>query len=78
MKKTYSKPMIEFESFVMSTNIASNCEVQLGSDELYFEGMGYLFTERDGCSYPPTLGGDGPHNMICYDVPDEFHNLFNS
>ena len=78
MKKTYSKPMIEFESFAMNTSIAANCEVKPWSDELYFEGFGYLHTDSDNCSYLPTHGGDGPHNMICYDVPDESYNLFNS
>ena len=27
MKKTYSKPEIVFENFVLSTNIAANCDV---------------------------------------------------
>lgn len=44
MKKSYTKPQIVFESFVLSTNIAGNCEVK-------------TWTPNSGtCAYPVTEG----------------------
>ena len=83
MKKVYSKPEILFESFAMSTNIAAGCyytNVTHGRDEY---GCGYkldrynkvIFTSGMGCT---TTEDDGDYNGICYHVPSEESNLFNS
>lgn len=85
MKKMYSKPEIMFESFAMSTNIASGCEVKTKNPvegtlcgykpddrwtgDAIFETAGVL-----GCDSTPPTGMDA----ICYHVPDESYNLFSS
>lgn len=86
MKKKYEKPEIMFESFSMSTNIASGCEHQnvTHSDGVY--GCGYklerfddvVFTEAVGCNAHEVLDSDGSYNKICYHVPSENNNLFTS
>lgn len=83
MKKTYSKPRIMFESFSMSTNIAAGCEKTFGlysrgacgyeddtGEVIYATGVGSVCT---------TNGGDaGSYDGLCYHLPDESNNLFNS
>lgn len=87
MKKTYTKPEICFESFLMSTNIAGNCEVDTNlqsntSCGLKIEGWGVVFvSSMTGCEKLPTLGStmdDAQYNGICYHVPYDDKNLFNS
>lgn len=84
MKKAYSKPMITFESFTLSTNIAAGCEVKtslLGKGACgYSTKLGVVFTSLvDDCRI--TEGVDTTnesYNDICYHVPSETYNLFNS
>lgn len=80
MKKEYVKPIVVFEDFSMSKNIAAGCELDTP-----------LPSSVDGCGYP-TRGGnvflegtqcdvypqDGMYNGFCYHVPYENNNLFNS
>ena len=87
MKKIYTKPQIYFESFSLSTNIASDCDVP------------FALAAKDICAIPdasglPEMGifnltvagtqcgvhGDGneEYNGFCYHVPVETNNLFNS
>ena len=75
MKKAYSKPMITFESFTLSTNIAAGCEYGPYDDELYYPGVGYVFLES--CGYPVAVD-DGSYNGICYHVPTDTRNVFAS
>lgn len=74
MKKVYSKPVIIFESFSLSQNVAAGCEITNPKDPaLLFNGMGpngtdgYAFTES--CDVDMSVGGgDGECNGICYHV----------
>ena len=75
MKKAYSKPIITFESFTLSTNIAAGCEYRTTSEALLFPGVGYVFVS--GCDYPVGTD-DGQYNGICYHVPIEAANVFAS
>ncbi len=85
MKKTYSKPEIEFESFTMSTNIAAGCENIFG---LYARGTCGIPTSAPGMTIFNTAasgsdcsvsGGDGEeYGGLCYHVPIAGENLFNS
>lgn len=78
MKKTYTKPEILFENFVMSTSIAT-CEYQIGSPELYVPNLGILFTQKENCGYTPEMtGGDGGYAGICYHVVTNGVNVFGS
>lgn len=83
MKKVYSKPEIIFEDFALSTNIAGTCAVDTN-----------LPSNPDGCGYLPEgapqvifltgMAGcirqfkDEEYNGICYHVPNETNDLFNS
>ena len=82
MKKVYEKPAIVFESFTMSTNIASGCENptnlpswnQCGLD---FSGLMVFMTGMTGCEDIQVNEGDS-FDGICYHVPTEGNNLFTS
>lgn len=85
MKKVYMKPQIMFESFALSTSIAGDCGIRTNTPS---DGnCGYEMTDEFGdvstlfldsmtgvCS---TYQPDG-YNGICYDVPTDTGNLFNS
>lgn len=85
MKKVYEKPSIIIENFSLTTSVASNCENKtntpsqgacaliwedefLGKIEVFYSTMGACKTHED----------DGEYNGICYHVPSESYNLFNS
>ena len=84
MKKTYMKPEIMFESFTLCTNIAAGCQFIVSNSS---EGVcGYL-DERDPTQTPvftSKISGckrheaDGGLNGICYHVPTDTSDLFNS
>lgn len=84
MKKVYSKPEIEFESFVLCTNIAGDCDKIVGnptkgscgvpgsSGEMLFS------TTVSGCGLDwAGLNGDD-YDGFCYHMPTEDNALFNS
>ena len=89
MKRAYEKPEIIFESFVMSTNIAGDCEEPFITSatrdacgikaEAAFPGMEpqVVFTIGLGNC---TANGNGSemHNGLCYHNPTDNNNLFNS
>ena len=75
MKRTYEKPEIFFESFTLSLNIASNCEVGPKNPRLEMTGVGenggvgYAFSSS--CDADVTdAGGDGGYNGVCYHTFD--------
>ncbi len=86
MKKTYEKPAIVFEDFVMSTNIAAGCEIKIdtqnsGTCGYAYEGGGgqTMFTASVGmsvCNIP--VDDDDKKNGFCYDIPIQSNNIFNS
>ncbi len=87
MKRNYVKPEIMFEDFSLSTNIASGCDVdrQFARGVCAYKLSGdfgdtIIFTsEVTGCAEAgkDSVVDDG-YNGICYDVPAENNNLFNS
>lgn len=82
MKKAYSKPEIVFENFSLSTNIAAGCEqkneLQSGGTCGHKWGKSTIFTEEvTGCKKKVT-DGSGDYNGLCYHVPNESYNVFNS
>ena len=93
MKKVYEKPMIMFESFSLSTNIAGDCDIPTGTYgfkicAVDFSGTPLFLTSIDACVGtaenpgiavdPDLTGGDGVFNSICYHVPGDFLGYFNS
>ena len=89
--KKYTKPMIIFESFTLSTNIAGDCEVKTNmpsnmSCGIDFSGIMLFMNGMDGCeddywitTTPDGEGffGSGDNNTICYHTFTG-KNLFNS
>lgn len=86
MKKTYTKPEIFFENFSLNTSIASGCEVKIetstsGNCGLDFGDLVIFISSYTGCSSNDGViveGDDGKYNGICYHVPVETNNMFNS
>ena len=79
MKKTYEKPQIMFDNFELSQDIAAGCKIiianQAENECGYPTRNGDLFTtEISGCTYKQPDLYDG----ICYHVPVDTSNLFNS
>lgn len=80
MKRKYEAPMMSFEDFELSANIAGSCEIKIrtlnngdcgfdfGGETIFMQGIG-------GCKKP--VNDDGT-NGFCYDVPFGNNNLFNS
>lgn len=85
MKKEYVKPQIVFESFTLSTNIAADCET---ITSLHGRGScgyptrdGVVFVDSyTGCDVTaPVENGESVYgNTVCYHVPIDSKNLFNS
>lgn len=85
MKKIYEKPAIVFEAFSLSTAIAGSCGVTTGEFSngtcgMDLSGVKVFLSEMNGCSdFSVGNGsGDGEFNGICYHVPTDGNNLFNS
>ena len=82
MKKIYSKPEIMFESFTLSENIAGDCaeptgtpsEMQCAYGEDTDLGVAIFMDEITACIFKRPDGDNG----ICYHIPTETNNLFNS
>lgn len=79
MKKHYSAPDILFEDFSLSSSIAANCEFIANSAEgtcgyLDSDGTWLFVTGVTGCKFhePDT------NDSLCYHVPNEYANIFNS
>lgn len=80
MKKEYEKPVVVFESFSMSTNIAAGCDrivntLNKGTCAVNGTGGINIFVDDvTNCNVPVPDGSDG----LCYHVPTGDYNLFNS
>ena len=87
MKKAYSKPEIVFESFSLSTSIAT-CRMEASFDaslgkwgckgykiETDDGNLVIFMSDYNGCQW---VEADGDFNGICYDVPSDPLNLFGS
>lgn len=79
MKKQYTAPDILFEDFSLSESIAAGCEFinkNLAEGSCgYPTRNGVVFMESvSGCKYhePDT------NDSLCYHVPNEYANIFNS
>lgn len=82
MKKEYEKPVVVFESFSMSTNIAAGCDrivntLSRGTCALPM-GTGGISVFVDNVAACLYQASDGMYDNLCYHVPTEAYNLFNS
>lgn len=84
MKKKYAKPEIIFESFSMNASIAGDCEVKTMNPAP--EQCGLVLN-----TFPPLViftsdlpkicnayPSPGQYDQLCYHIPYESYNLFNS
>lgn len=82
MKKVYEKPIVIIENFSLSTSIAGTCDIKTytpnsGSCGIEFGDETLFLTGISGCSFP-VEADDGRYNGICYHVPTDDKELFNS
>ena len=81
MKKQYKKPLVLFDNFSLSTNIAAGCGV---STNFGVDQCGYQFTvgiviftqANNGCEKKISPGEN--YNGICYHNPSDTNNLYSS
>ncbi len=89
MKKSYYKPQIAFECFMLSTSIAGDCGIKTDLHAQYSCGLDFggemIFTESiSGCLTSIPDGGlegkdeNGNMNPICYHSPIDTSRLFGS
>lgn len=78
MKRQYIKPDLSFESFEMSSNIATGCGTKVGPTEMSCDidgslgaGMGF-FSENYSCEYTPDDAG------MCYQKYSDEQKIFAS
>lgn len=81
MKKTYVKPEVYFESFELSTSIATGCEykTQHAINDCTYKitgGRNVFVDETTNCNDLKVPGGT--YGSVCYQVPAEASNLFTS
>lgn len=81
MKRQYSKPDILFEDFSLSTAISGTCEVKTNTPSKEscgydVEGTTVFLTGINGCVFPIEDGS--VNDGLCYHVPVDTNNLFNS
>lgn len=67
--KSYVSPIVSFESFELSTNIAGTCGIDIGSRVLFLSDMTGV------CTAPGVDDGTGGY---CYHHPTDGNSLFNS
>ncbi len=76
MKKTYTKPEINFDSFGITSSFASSCEYhpQIADHSCGYtiHGRTIFVVESAGCKY---VSQDGDYG-ICYYVPTGDSNIF--
>lgn len=73
MKKVYSKPVIIFESFQMTSNIANTCEDKIYSETTCFIEHGWDKFFTTGVTSVCTA-----EDVDCYHVPENNPNVFGS
>ena len=84
MKKEYTKPIIVFENFTLSTSIAANCDRHVSTQvqnvcaiEGSAPGLGVFSGTIAGCAINWQEEW-GPYDGYCYHVPTPGFNLFHS
>lgn len=83
MKKVYSKPEIMFEDFSLNNSITAGCNKIINNSAqtqcaLLVEGIGNVFTTELATICTDFKVPDGGYDGICYHVPVDTNDLFNS
>jgi hypothetical protein len=82
VKRAYSKPDIIFEDFSLSAGIAAGCEKKIdtkysGQCGLIFGDL-MMFVDSVAACADPVVDGAPKYNGLCYHIPSDSKNLFNS
>ena len=82
MKREYKKPIVVFENFCMSTNIAAGCENKVTNATLntcaYISSGGIATFTDELVNVCDFTSSDGKWDGFCYHNPDGGPNIFNS
>lgn len=83
MKKPYVKPEVYFESFELSTSIATGCSAGYNHSNTTFGDANhcYLIYGTDNVFLETTTGctlTDSDENLFCYHVPAANDKIFSS
>lgn len=86
MKKQYKKPLVLFDNFSLSTNIAAGCEysTNFAMDQCGYQfsyGMDIFTDANSGCNYKVNPDENfivEGNNGICYHNPSSMNNLYSS
>ena len=82
MKKKYEKPIFVFEDFSLNTSIAGDCGLKTDTPSrgecAYILRSGHHVFFSSMADICTKVEDDGDYNGICYHVPLEASNLFNS
>lgn len=87
MKKEYKKPQVIIESFVLNANLAANCMQTINLPSQFTcgipaedgSGLNIFSPDLDGSNCViPGESGDAMYDGLCYHVPTEGLQLFNS
>lgn len=86
MKKTYVKPDIVFESFMLCTSIATTCVFVAHStpnscpyvEEWDGEPISIFSSSMSRCDFKDDDGEQDPYDRICYHNPSSLNNVFGS
>lgn len=83
MKKQYTKPVIIFEDFSLSTSVSAGCEEQ-PENSMDFNSCGIIFGEDiifvsglNGCKVQ-VVEGSASADGTCYHNPSDEKNIFTS
>lgn len=82
MKKNYSKPDILFESFSLCSSIAAGCarpiRTAVQMQCALMAGNRAIFTDQVFACTFKAKDGSAQFDGLCYHVPTDYTNLFNS
>lgn len=84
MKKCYQSPEILFEDFTLSVNIALNCDIIIDTQSYNTCALGFgrnaIFVESvNACTTKIEDGSQyNEYDQVCYHVPSQSTDLFNS
>ena len=75
MKKEYKKPELLFDSFELSTSIASGCADKIREPINKFGKV--IFTSPLNCTDIPTVDNEDGYG-VCYHIPTDLTRMFTS
>jgi hypothetical protein len=83
VKKRYSKPEIHFDDFSLTTSISAGCEAKITNAVQFqcglpFAGKDIFTSQFPAACEKQVTDGSPAYNGLCYHVPIDTKNIFNS